>query len=197
MDDAQVTTPILVMDEFLAPQELVRVWNHAMTRADRFISSRVVGDHNDDVLDPGYRRSRLLFELEGIHHLFASRIMTYLPQVFRRLPYQPFNVSHVEVQLTASNDGEFFRAHTDNGHGSVHDRELTFVYFCHREPRSFAGGELRIYNSDAAGPYRAISPEQNRIVFFPANRWHEISPVSCPSHDFVDSRFTLNGWLHR
>jgi SM-20-related protein len=197
MNDPQFTTPILVMDEFLAPQELARVWDLAMTRADRFITSRVVGDSYDDVLDPAYRRSRLLFELDDIHDLFASRILSCLPHVFRGLSWRPFNVAHVEVQLTASNDGEFFRAHTDNGHGSVREREITFVYFCHREPRGFSGGDLKIYDSYSSGPCRAISPEQNRIVFFPSDRWHEIAPVSCTSRDFADSRLTLNGWLHR
>jgi SM-20-related protein len=192
-----VAMPVVIMDEFLAPQELARVWDLAMSYAHRFIVSRVVSDSHEDALDPAYRRSRLLFELGDIHPLLASRILSYLPCVFRRLAYPPFQVAHVEVQLTASNDGEFFRAHTDNGHDSVHRREITFVYFCHREPRPFLGGDLRIYPSDSSGAVDVISPQQNRMVFFPSNYWHEIAPVSCPSREFFDSRFTLNGWLHR
>jgi SM-20-related protein len=198
MNDGQRAAPVLILEEFLAPQELTWVWNFAMSRADRFISSHVVGDGYDDVLDTSYRRSRLLFELEGIHDLLASRIAAYFPYVCHRLSYPSFDVTSVEVQLTASNDSEFFRAHTDSGHGSVREREITFVYFCHREPRGFSGGELRVYDSDPpVGSGCVIRPEQNRMVFFPSNRWHEIAPVSCPSNNFADSRLTLNGWLHR
>jgi Rps23 Pro-64 3,4-dihydroxylase Tpa1-like proline 4-hydroxylase len=40
-------------------------------------------------------------------------------------------------------------------------------------------------------------PQQNQIVFFPCSVLHEITPVECPSRAFADSRFTLNGWLHK
>jgi Rps23 Pro-64 3,4-dihydroxylase Tpa1-like proline 4-hydroxylase len=38
---------------------------------------------------------------------------------------------------------------------------------------------------------------QNQIVFFPSETLHEVLPVECPSGEFADSRFTVNGWLHR
>jgi Rps23 Pro-64 3,4-dihydroxylase Tpa1-like proline 4-hydroxylase len=47
------------------------------------------------------------------------------------------------------------------------------------------------------GDYRAVVPEQNQIVFFRSELLHEITPVVCPSQAFADSRFTVNGWLHR
>jgi SM-20-related protein len=42
-----------------------------------------------------------------------------------------------------------------------------------------------------------IVPQPNQIVFFPCSLLHEITPVECPSRAFADSRFTLNGWLHK
>jgi SM-20-related protein len=39
-------------------------------------------------------------------------------------------------------------------------------------------------------------PGQNFVVFFPAAAIHEVSVVQCPSRDFADSRFALNGWIH-
>jgi Rps23 Pro-64 3,4-dihydroxylase Tpa1-like proline 4-hydroxylase len=78
------------------------------------------------------------------------------------------------------------------------------VYFFHREPKQFAGGELRIHDArlgsngyESEGRYQAIAPEQNQIVFFPCELMHEITAVNCPSRQFADSRFTLNGWLRR
>jgi Rps23 Pro-64 3,4-dihydroxylase Tpa1-like proline 4-hydroxylase len=120
------------------------------------------------------------------------------------LQREPFQVTRDETQITASNDGDFFRWHTDNGSQEVASREITFVYFFHREPKRFCGGELRIYDSRREGDgfvptqnYRAIVPQQNQLVVFPSSLAHEITPVECLSRAFADSRFTVNGWLHR
>ena len=109
-----------------------------------------------------------------------------------------------ESQLTASNDGDYFRVHNDNSQANWPSREITYVYFFHREPRAFSGGELVLYNSceDSGVPEpvaarKRITPEQNTIVFFNSSVLHEVTPVRCPSQRFADSRFTLNGWLHR
>ena len=117
---------------------------------------------------------------------------------------EEFNIADLEVQITASNDGDFFRFHSDNGSDRVASRRLTFVYFFHREPMGFEGGELRIHDARlqdhkyvSEGSYQAINPQQNQIVFFPCELLHEITPVKCASQLFADSRFTLNGWLRK
>jgi Rps23 Pro-64 3,4-dihydroxylase Tpa1-like proline 4-hydroxylase len=76
---------------------------------------------------------------------------------------------------------------------------LTFVYFFHREPRRFAGGELRLFDtaqtervSAKVEHFKLIYPLQNQVVFFPSSYVHEILPVICPSREFADSRFTVN-----
>ena len=86
----------------------------------------------------------------------------------------------------------------------IASRRITFVYFFHREPRQFEGGELLLHDSDGGGnrhvscrSYQTVVPRQNQIVFFPCSLVHEITPVECPSKAFADSRFTLNGWLHK
>ncbi|MBE9012911.1 2OG-Fe(II) oxygenase, partial [Pseudanabaenaceae cyanobacterium LEGE 13415] len=45
--------------------------------------------------------------------------------------------------------------------------------------------------------YQEIQPINNSIIFFPSHFLHEVLPVSCPSRQFADSRFTLNGWIRR
>ena len=117
---------------------------------------------------------------------------------------EEFSIGGVEAQVTASNEGDFFHFHSDNGSDRVASRYLTFVYFFHREPRQFEGGELRIHDARleegsyvSEGSYQTIVPQQNQIVFFPCELMHEITPVNCASQLFADSRFTLNGWLRR
>jgi Rps23 Pro-64 3,4-dihydroxylase Tpa1-like proline 4-hydroxylase len=117
---------------------------------------------------------------------------------------EEFTITDVEAQITASNDGDFFQLHDDNGSEGVSARHLTFVYFFHREPLQFEGGELRIHDAHldkgeyvSDGTFETIVPQQNRMVFFPCELQHEITAVKCPSQLFADSRFTLNGWLRR
>jgi SM-20-related protein len=124
--------------------------------------------------------------------------------VLEKLGMDDFPITDVEAQITASNDGDFFLLHDDNGSEGVSARRLTFVYFFHGEPRQFEGGQLRIHDAHlkegeyvSDGTFETIVPQQNRIVFFPCELQHEITAVTCPSQLFADSRFTLNGWLRR
>ena len=41
-----------------------------------------------------------------------------------------------------------------------------------------------------------IEPLNNRIVFFDSRYYHEVRKVTCASKDFMDSRFTINGWFY-
>ena len=196
-------TPVVLFEEFLSPLELNWLHQYAAYRAGDFAPSQVIGEDRQGLEDSRYRRSRVLYDLDGLHELMGQRIIKFLPNVLYRLRQPPLEVSSIELQLTASNDGEFFRAHTDSDDGPVRGRAITFVYFCHREPRAFHGGELWIYGrdpesrADLMDVRHAIQPTQNSIVFFQSDRLHEITPVSCPSGAFLDSRLTLNGWLHR
>jgi 2OG-Fe(II) oxygenase superfamily len=195
----------VVLDEFLAPQELDDLVCYALEHEGDFHSSEVISPSGEPgIVDYNHRRSRVLLDLGKHERVILDRIEGVLPQVLEQLGIEAFPVTRVETQITASNDGDFFRVHSDDAQASIASRRLTFVYFFHREPRQFEGGELRIHDSEgddelnfSAGSYQSIVPQQNQIVFFPCSMMHEITPVNCPSRAFADSRFTLNGWLHQ
>ncbi|MEU3479790.1 2OG-Fe(II) oxygenase [Streptomyces sp. NPDC033753] len=108
--------------------------------------------------------------------------------------------------LNVHNDGDYYRPHQDTSAEYDSRRLLTFVYYLHRTPRPFGGGELRVF--DAALPlhmeptgdweertWRDWEPEHDSIVFFLPTAWHEVRPVVCPGGQHADSRFAVNGWL--
>ena len=193
----------VVLDEFLAPQELAELMQFAIEHESEFQTSEVISPTADDgMVNYDYRRSRVLMRLGKCQDLLLDRVKSVLPEVLAKLGMEAFAIRDVEAQITASNDGDFFHFHSDNGNAPVASRHLTFVYFFHREPRGFEGGELRIHDSRlesgeyvSEGNYQTIVPQQNQIVFFPCELMHEITPVKCSSQAFADSRFTLNGWL--
>lgn len=127
-----------------------------------------------------------------------------LPDVISKLEIPPFTISQIESQLTAHNDGNYYKLHNDNGSLETATRELSYVYYFYREPKPFSGGELRIYDSRiennfyvAAKSSKTVEPRNNSIMFFLSRYLHEVLPVSCPSKAFADSRFTINGWVRR
>lgn len=195
----------VVLDEFLAPAELEELTRFTLEHEADFTSSEVVSPNTDGgIVNYEHRRSRVLMNLAHHQDRMLARIRAVLPQVLETFGMEEFSISEVEAQITASNDGDFFHFHSDNGSERVASRNLTFVYFFHREPRRFEGGELRIHdarleegNYVSQGSYQTIAPRQNQIVFFPCELLHEITPVECASQHFADSRFTLNGWLRR
>jgi Rps23 Pro-64 3,4-dihydroxylase Tpa1-like proline 4-hydroxylase len=195
----------VVLDEFLSPQELEQLTRFTLAHEGDFRASEVVSPTADGgVVNYEHRRSRVLMDLAEHQDLMLDRIKAVLPQVLDRLGMEEFSIAEVEAQVTASNDGDFFCFHSDNASDRVASRTLTFVYFFHREPRQFEGGELRIHDArlqddayGSEGSYQAIVPQQNQIVFFPCELLHEITPVNCSSRLFADSRFTLNGWLRQ
>jgi Rps23 Pro-64 3,4-dihydroxylase Tpa1-like proline 4-hydroxylase len=194
----------VVLDEFLAPQELDELVAYTIQHEAEFQTSEVISPSGDPgVTDYNHRRSRVLLDLGKHEAIVLDRIRGVLPRVLEQLGIEEFPITNVEAQITASNDGDFFGAHCDDAQEMIASRHITFVYFFHREPRTFEGGELHLHDSRGSernvstGSYQSIVPQQNQIVFFPCSVLHEITPVECPSRAFADSRFTLNGWLHK
>jgi len=194
----------VILEEFLPPQELENLIQDTLRHESEFHVSEVVSPGvNGGGTDFEHRRSRVLLNIGRHGATLAASVKACLPRILLKLGHDTFPVSRVEAQITVSNDGDFFRWHNDNAHEEVASREITFVYFFHREPKKFHGGELRIYDSrwqDGYVPtenYRNIVPRQNQLVAFPSCLAHEITLVDCPSRAFADSRFTVNGWFHR
>jgi SM-20-related protein len=194
-----------VMEELLAPAELNGLLSYTLGQEREFKLSEVVSPGvSGNGVNFEYRRSRVLMDLGRYHDLLVDRLRLALPRLLPRLEMEPFPISGVDVQITASNDGDFFHWHSDNAQDEVASRHVTFVYFFHREPKMFEGGELRLYDSRKqgngyvpAGNYLTIVPQQNQAVLFNSSLAHEITPVVCGSQEFADSRFTVNGWFCR
>ena len=165
---------VVIFDEFLAPSEMESLFRYALVHESDFQVSEVIRPGaTAGVIDYEQRRSRVLMDLDEQRKLLEDRILRCVPRVLARLDRKAFEVSEVEAQVTASNNGDYFLRHNDNSQADSANREITFVYFFHREPKKFRGGELRIYDShktndgySSLGNYRSVVPQQNQIVFF-------------------------------
>ncbi|MBV9267469.1 MAG: 2OG-Fe(II) oxygenase [Acidobacteriaceae bacterium] len=191
------------LDDFLLSDEMSLLWHYVLAEQGRFAATQVKGNRRaKSFVNTTFRRSRVLMDLGPHREFVAQRLRSYVSAVARNLSVQPFRTSRIEIQLTATNDGGFFRAHRDNGAHPFETRLISFVLYFHRQPKPFSGGELILYkpgahSHDPTGEGSiTIVPKHNRIVFFPSYLLHEVCIVSCFSREFRDSRFTLNGWFH-
>ncbi|MEM9247032.1 MAG: 2OG-Fe(II) oxygenase, partial [Cyanobacteria bacterium P01_F01_bin.153] len=188
------------IENFLSKEENETALTIALDNQEKFVGSSTTTDADD------YRRSSVLYATyyENLYHLLRKRLLKMMPTVMKQLKADPFLVSEVEMQMTAHNDGCFYKIHNDSGSPETETRVLTYVYYFHQEPKTYSGGALRIYETDLLGPatepsekFIDVVPDNNTVVLFDSRIKHEVREVSCPSRKFENSRFTLNGWLRR
>ena len=195
--------PFVRMMDFLTPAQQGRLFP-VLGERERFRPARV-GERGRVNLD-----ARRAFLADGritneVRSWFGPKLRGVVPQVLARLRMEEVFAQgryHIQLSVTACVDGGGQKAHQDDIEQRHGGRKLTFVYYFHREPRRFAGGDLLLYdpNADADdGPaafaFTRIEPLHNSVVFFPSHALHEITSVECDTRDFADGRFTVNGWL--
>lgn len=188
---------VFVIDDFLAPQVHQQLMPYALANEARFV------DTTTSTSAKGYRESVVLHDFPEFAEIIRKTVRLVQPRVQRELGCAALG-DVIEAQMTSHNDGNYYKVHNDNGHPDIAKRELTYVYYFHGQPKAFSGGELKLYDSRvenkfyvAAESSQTIEPRDNRIVFFLSRYMHEVLPVRCPSRQFKDGRFTINGWLHR
>ncbi|MBD2314263.1 2OG-Fe(II) oxygenase [Desertifilum sp. FACHB-1129] len=196
--DPIISSDFIQLEQFLTPAETNRLIKYVLKNERNFVPTSTSTGEAD------YRKSMVLHSFPEFSQLMIKRIKEVTPEILTRLEIPQFNISDVECQLTLHNDGNYYKVHNDSGSADTLTRELTYVYYFNRQPKAFSGGELVIYDSKvvnnyyvAAETYKVVEPHHNSVVFFPSRYMHEVLPVSVPSRAFMDSRFTINGWVRR
>jgi len=197
-NDYILASDYIQIDNFLKPEEHKHLLKYVLEKESDFLPS------NTSTNDINYRQSMVLYSFPEFSELILKRIQAVVPDIISKLNLPSFSVSQIESQLTAHNDGNYYKLHNDNGSPDTATRELTYVYYFYQQPKSFSGGELLIYDSKIennlyvnAETFKTVEPRNNSIIFFLSRYMHEVLPVNCPSQAFGDSRFTINGWVRR
>lgn len=194
--------PYRCVDGFMGEEMVARLLALALEREADFTPTRV-GRKHEGRLDPKIRISRRLRDPGDLKAELESRFSPVIGWALRELRMPPIDLADLEVEFAAHGDGAFYAEHVDTMTGpfdATSDRALTGVYYFHRQPKRFGGGELRLYaiGGDRAGRRHVdITPGCDTLLLFPSWAPHEVRPVSCPSGEFADSRFAINFWCHR
>ena len=75
----------------------------------------------------------------------SKRIVEILPTMFETLAVKPFEVSEVSLTFINGLDGHNGLPHADSIDGRF---KVSFLYYFHRQPKRFRGGDLNIYDKD-------------------------------------------------
>jgi SM-20-related protein len=188
------------IENFFPPELHQQLLNYAIDRRADYAET---GPATNNEFYKDHRNSLVIY-YPRYTEMLLDRLKQVMPQVIQYLDLDPFEVARIETQLTAHNDGNYYKTHNDNSSPDTAARRLTYVYYFNQSPKAYSGGNLAIYDTEmrdgrahAGTQAQIVEPKDNSIVFFPSHYMHEVQPVVCPSQAFADSRFTLNGWIRQ
>lgn len=198
--------PHVIFRNVLGTEAVAGLLEHvAATQAD--FKPREVFNHESGhrSVDVNRRRSVWNRDLGGFAAPFATCVRKIIAPTLEQLQLSGVVPEPKGLEINAYGDGSQFGAHVDNINRVAKLRMLSCVYYFSMTPRQFSGGELRIHalptlsagESDGSPAFVDIVPEADTMVVFLSWLRHEVRPVSVPSKAFIDSRFTINCWLHR
>ena len=193
---------VLCWDDFASPAARDAWFEHICAAASTYEPSRVYGANVEAAVDEVHRKSMVNRNDSWIRESILPQLENPVRVARRYYGMDGIPFGRTEIQVTASGEGDFFKVHCDDGPlAAYYSRMLTFVYYLHRHPRPFSGGELRVFDSRRvdgrfrqASSHVAIEPRDNRLVIFPSDRYHEVTRVDGSTPAFEDRRITVNGW---
>lgn len=154
-------------------------------------------------VDPTQRHAFRLEDTTAVQAWFLPWLSAFAAEagVFERLGLPPVPLDRRELHVTGHGDGGFLQMHRDawdDPASATHSRYVAYVYYFHRSPPVFSGGDLLVMDGEGAPELRftRLVPQHNSIVFFSARCLHGVRPVICPSADIRDWRWAVHGWLH-
>jgi Rps23 Pro-64 3,4-dihydroxylase Tpa1-like proline 4-hydroxylase len=189
--------PYLVFRDFLPADKAAALLDWAIENETRF-KPTTVGHASGERIDPEIRVSSSVGKFGDVREVLNHRLLEMAPALIRDLRVNALEITGTELELVAHNDGAFYGRHIDTATGaSATGESLRFIsatYYVHRQPKTFSGGALRLYSFDG-DDHLDIQPEHNLLVVFPSWAQHQVTPISCPSRKFADSRFAVNIWI--
>ena len=134
---------------------------------------------------------------EQVRPGFEPRLRELVGKALPRLGMGSLGAYRMSLQVRTYQTGEFYTAHTDFNAGDSTPRLVNYVYYLHRRPKSFSGGDLLLHDGEVADTFTRIEPLDNSIILFSSRIPHEVTVVECGPGDFGAGRFSVNGALRK
>jgi 2-oxoglutarate-Fe(II)-dependent oxygenase superfamily protein len=194
--------PFVRVEKLLPPATLEAIWTE-LERLQAGLIPNWIGVDDTKKIDPDLRHSSRVADSGGIAPLILPHIVEAIERsrALSLLGLDRLRLGSPDLSVTVHGHGGVFRPHCDIGSGGPR-RRLTYIYYIHKVPRRFSGGDLLLFDDDGDGgtfhdfAYTRIAPTHNSLILFPSDRVHGVTEVDCPDPDLMAARWTINGWLH-
>ena len=189
--------PHRVFPGWLGDAEAESLLAYALAAEAWFVPTRL-NDHGTAHLDRIVRQSCVLRDLGDFADPLRKKALALQSALETAFDMTHTPPNSTQIELVAHGDGAFYRPHIDTFTGDEYmsggRRRLTMVYYFHRLPRCFSGGQLRLF--DLGGNQTIdIEPTHDSLLVFPSAARHEVEMISCPKAGFAGGRFAVNIWL--
>jgi len=189
-----------IIDGFLGEELSQQLLKFVLANEDGFVPTLVYNNQKGS----GIREeSRSSFHFDGdwkAHRkAFRAVINARIEEIVSGAGSAGFRPDAMELELVATRDGGHFTRHIDTltqVPDASTDRIVSAVYYFHREPTGFTGGEL-LMHALIGEKVKAIEPRHDRLAVFTSIAPHEVARTQVPGNAFADARFSINCWLHR
>lgn len=187
--------PFVLFDRFLEPAANRSLLDDAIARQALFRETEVYKAARGQ---PPNRTNLVSYELGPAGDIMRALVARHLPLLCERLGKPLFDIKFIQLKLAAYANGDFFKPHHDNGENNPL-RVISFVYYFNQLPKPYTGGDLLLYDTRfQPGAYvrslfTRIVPQNNSIIFFPSEYFHEVSTVVIGNDEFRSCRFTMAG----
>lgn len=178
MKVASDSNDFLVIDDFYTDEEQIDIWKELdfLTYDKKLMPPEETGTAHDPTTGEVLKKNSALF-LDGIYaRREFSNILTLNRKLFSKEVRDNFDgmdncfryIYHSNSDSTLISyyqEKDYYKAHTDSA-------VLTYLYWCHKEPKKFEGGDLILPELEEGVTYK-----NNRLVIFPSWRLHEVTPI--------------------
>lgn len=189
----------IIEDGFLSDQQTSALLSFALSQQQAFMRPDLVGaeraTQQDHVAGTFHINSCETAEFDA----FRDKMKRQFADFCAGTGVAIFDVAHFELAMAVHRDGGFFKRHIDTfsqQNRGQSDRMISAVYYFHRVPKRFSGGQLSLQSTGSEEEV-LIEPVHNRLVVFPSFSPHEVFPIRIPGDRFEDARFSLVCWFHR
>ena len=190
-----MSEPYLILKpKCVQPEDVLK---HFLAQQKSFLASPLLYSENNSssrIRDDAIRRSKSLAS-RGIDSLISRICRDAYSQdslIEKKLGLPKLRWPHTTGSCITYNDGDFVVTHQDYMRSVFGDRLIGCLYYFHKQPKQFEGGEFILYRN---GEKFTIEPENGSLVLFSAALEHEVQKISVPSSRFEDGRFVLAGFL--
>ena len=201
--------PVIIFHDFFPPEINEKILNEAIKNSEHFTESSIGDGKNkeyrnnlvcyyDNLYQQDRSKSFLLSALDG-----KFRNDKDFREILSTCPYPICDflmTTKHESQVSRYGDLEHYNWHQDRFANTI--RHITLVYYFHKEPKQWSGGEISFTDSPAYNgilvekdpQIRTLIPENNMAVVFSSTALHRVHQTRSPK-DFASGRFSANVWI--